>query len=62
MENELTPTEQARVLLQKEREERVKTCQDEIQAVLDKHHCTLDVSVVLRVGQVIPQVQVIANE
>ncbi len=54
--------DEARALLQKEREERVKACQAEIQAALDKYRCTLDVSVTLRAGQVIPQVQVVANE
>ncbi len=60
-ESVLTPAA-ARELLQAEQKGRVDACQAELQAVLDKYRCRLDISVILRAGQVIPQVQVVANE
>jgi flagellar motor switch protein FliM len=53
--------DEAREVLLTEQQARVRDCQVELQAVLDKHRCRLDVSVLLRQGQVIPQVQIVAN-
>ncbi|HOW77917.1 MAG TPA: hypothetical protein PK406_00565 [Verrucomicrobiota bacterium] len=53
--------EAARATIKQEREARVEACSQEIAAALRKHNCELDVSVVLRAGQVIPQVQVVAK-
>lgn len=56
----LTPTE-ARAILETEAKTRVTECQAEVQKVLDKYKCVIDVSVLLRAGQVIPQVQIVAR-
>lgn len=56
----LTATE-ARAILETEAKARAEACQAEVQAVLDKYHCTIDVSVTLKVGQVIPQVQIVSR-
>lgn len=56
----LTPTE-AKAILQQEAQKRSEMCQAEIQAALDKYQCELDVAVLLRQGQVIPQVQIVAK-
>lgn len=56
----LTPTE-AKAILQQEAQTRVEACQAEIGKVLDKYQCTIDVAVILRQGQVIPQVQIVAK-
>jgi hypothetical protein len=55
-------TDEAKQLILKEREERVKLASKEVQEVLDRNKCTLDVSVTLRAGQVIPEVQIVAVE
>lgn len=52
---------QARAILEQEAQARVIECQAEVQKVLDKYQCTLDVAVLLRAGQVIPQVQIVAR-
>lgn len=56
----LTPTE-AKAILQQEAQTRVEACQAEVQKVLDKYNCTLDVMVILKAGQVIPQVQIVSK-
>lgn len=59
---EQTTAEEARAVLQAERQERVQACQAAIQAALAEHGCVLDVMVVLREGQVRPQVRVLAKK
>jgi hypothetical protein len=54
--------EQAEALLASRREERAQCALREISAVLAKHNCRLEAYVVLRAGQVIPQIEVRANE
>lgn len=56
----LTPTE-AKAILQQEAQQRVEACQAEVQKVLDKYQCAIDVAILLRAGQVIPQVQIVAK-
>lgn len=56
----LTATE-ARAILESEAQKRVEACQAEVQKVLDKYQCVIDVAVILRAGQVIPQVQIVAR-
>lgn len=55
-------TNEAKQLILKEREDRVRLASKEVQEVLDRNKCTLDVSVTLRTGQVIPNVQIVAVE
>ena len=47
--------------IEQDRQRRATECSAEIQAALDKHRCTLDVSVVLKAGQVIPQIDIVAK-
>jgi|GEM_PF-3468420 len=56
-QEELT-TEKAKLLLEKERQEKILNCQKEVRAVLDKYGCELDALMVLRAGQVIPQIEI----
>ncbi len=44
------------------RQERIAACNTAINDVLKKHECTLDVSIMLRRGQVIPNIQIIPVE
>jgi len=60
MTDTITPT-QARQLLQEEQQARVDECRRGIDALLQKHRCRLDVFVILRAGQVAPQVQIVAE-
>ncbi len=60
-DGKIVDLEAARATIKQEREARVEACSQEIAAALRKHNCELDVSVVLRAGQVIPQVQVVAK-
>jgi len=54
--------EEARLAIEADRRERAATCQRELAEVLAKHRCRLDVSVLLREGQVIPQVAIVPND
>ena len=45
----------------KARKEKTESCMAEIQSALEKHGCALAVAVVLRNGQVISQVSVVAK-
>lgn len=51
----------ARAILETEAQSRVAECQAEIQKVLDKYQCVIDVAVILKAGQVIPQVQIVSK-
>ena len=54
-------TEEAKLLLETEKQERIKRAGEAIAKILEKENCTLDVSVTLRVGQVIPQIAIITK-
>ena len=54
-------TEEALAILLKERESREVRCLNEIDEVLKKHNCRLDVGILLKAGQVIPQLTVVSN-
>ncbi len=47
---------------EKIRQERVSACNQEISVVLQKYGCSLDASVMLRAGQVIPNIQIVPVE
>ena len=44
------------------RQERITACNQELSVVLKKYGCTLDASVVLRAGQVMPNIQIVPVE
>jgi hypothetical protein len=54
----ITP-EAARAALDTERAARLDACRRELAELLARHRCVLDVSVLLRQGQVIPQLAVV---
>lgn len=56
----LTATE-ARTVLLREASERERACWSDIEAVLKNHRCHFDVSILLKAGQVIPQLTVVAD-
>jgi len=58
---ELTEEDQAQAE-EAQRQGRITACNQEISAALQKHGCTLDASVVLRAGQVMPNIQIVPVE
>lgn len=52
----------AREVLAQDQQANLELCRQEIDAVLEKHNCRLEASVLLRAGQVIPQVKIVAND
>jgi hypothetical protein len=54
--------QEAREVLEKERRARVEQCKAEIQKLLEAHKCRIEVTVILRAGQVIPQIDILAQE
>ena len=56
---EVTPTEEQETAL---RQERITACNQELSVILKKYGCTLDASVVLRAGQVMPNIQIVPVE
>lgn len=57
---ETKPTaEEARQILLQEQEVKTKTCMQEVDAVLRKHGCALDVSMVVTTRGVTPRVSII---
>ena len=57
---ELT-TEKAKELLAKEQQENQTKCKQVISETLEKYNCILDVTVVLKAGQVIPQIDIVSK-
>lgn len=53
--------DEARAIMEADVKERREKCQAEIGKVLDKYQCTIDVVVILKTNQVIPQVQIVAR-
>lgn len=64
MDTVITP-DQARQLLQEEQQARVNEAKREFDEFLagwqQRHRCRLDIAMILRAGQVIPQVQIVAE-
>ena len=52
---------EARAILEAEAKNRAEACQAEVQAILDKYQCTLDVIVILKAGQFIPQIKIVSK-
>lgn len=49
-------------LLEKERAERIARCEQAIREALERENCLLDVQVILRAGQIIPQVTIVTRD
>ncbi len=47
---------------EKLRQERIAACNKEMSAVLQKYGCTLDAHIMLRAGQVLPNIQIVPVE
>lgn len=54
--------DEARQLVEKDAQDREDKCRAEIQKVLDKHGCFLDVSIILKANQTIPRVEVVSKK
>lgn len=52
----------AQEIINKARQVRVEKCQAEIQTILAAHKCRFEISVILKAGQVIPQLQIVTTE
>lgn len=52
----------ARRLVRQEAQAREEKCQAEVQKVLDKYSCFLDVSIILKANQTIPRVEVVSKK
>ena len=44
-----------------EKNKRVAKCQEQIHNVLKQNNCQFDIAVILKAGQVIPQINIVAN-
>lgn len=55
-------TKEARAAIEQERRERIEACSRDIAEVLQSHRCRLDVSVLLREGQILPQIGVVPED
>lgn len=58
---EVTPEEQ-QVIDEQDRQKRVTECTAEVQKALQEHKCDLDVTVILKAGQVIPRIGIVPLE
>ena len=54
--------EEAHAILADQRQKRVDSCRDEIQAALEKYRCAIEPYVVIRRGAVMPQIEIVAND
>jgi len=61
-EPELDAATQANQVLAADRQRRIDACTASILAALKQYRCGLDVNVTLRAGQVLPQIQIVAQE
>lgn len=61
-DNGTISTIDAAAAIAEDRQRREQEATREIEAILQKHDCRLDASVLLRVGQVVPQIQITAND
>lgn len=55
-------TEEAKQLIIKEREERIKQCQTAVNELLAKYKCSLDVKMEISVNKIVPIVAIVAIE
>jgi hypothetical protein len=55
-------TEEAKQLILKEREERMQKCQIEMNEVLTKYKCTLEVKMEISASKIVPMVTIVVLE
>ena len=55
-------SEAARKIIEAADQKRVEACAAELDALLKKRHCRLEISILLKAGQVIPQLQIVAEQ
>ena len=60
-ENGTITTNQARDVLLKAQKDNASSCMREVQSVLDRYNCTMDVSMILKAGSIIPNLQIISK-
>jgi len=53
--------QEAQAAIAQEQMERVKRCEVAIQQALTEHNCSLDVSVTIKVNQIIPRIDIVAK-
>ena len=58
---ELSPEEQ-KTLDDQDKQQRIAKCTEEVQKALQEYRCDLDVTVLLRAGQVIPRIGIVPLE
>lgn len=58
---EQVSTKEAEEVLILERNSRIEKCRSEIQQILDKYECMIDVSMILKQNQVIAQATIISK-
>jgi hypothetical protein len=54
-------SEAARKVIEAADQKRVAACLEELEALLKKRRCRMEVSILLKAGQVIPQLQIVAE-
>ena len=59
-EDEIDPRKAAEIV-EKEKKERVDRCGQEVIMALKKYNCDFDISMILRQGSIMPNVQIIAK-
>jgi len=59
-EDEVDPKKAAEIVEQ-EKKERINECGQEIMIVLKKYNCDFDVSMILRQGSVVPNIQIVSK-
>lgn len=55
-------TEEAKKILENQRKEHVEKCTQGIKEILELYKCRIDITVILKAGQVIPQIDIIPTE
>ena len=53
--------DKAKTTVAKDREDREKSCSVDIQAILDKYNCNLECSILLKSGQVLPNISIVSK-
>ena len=55
-------TDKAMRVIEQEKQTRIATCQDEINKILIKNKCQIQAEILLKAGQVIPNIVIVAIE
>ena len=59
--NDAADTKKATEILEREKRERIGNCSKEIIEVLKKYNCDFDVSMILRQGGILPNINIVAK-